>query len=568
LREIGLNRDARDVFMRILGLDPAFPAALAQYGLTHRDSGNTTGACAVFERAILLAPHIADTYGFLGATLSDIASDDIQRARAHRSFFLSLALEPAEPEALNNLGVLLHKMKRYAEAKSVLGRAMALMRDYADPRSNLGVVLQSERQLQRAVDSYAQALVLAPGFYQAINNLGSAEWHLGNTERALACFGRTLTISPDYASAAHNQCKVLHGSLRLDEAIQGYEDLGRRFPDLPDVFWHHSLALLARGDYERGWRLYEYRWVSEKRETLGMRGPLETMWTGGATPAGCRLLIYAEQGLGDTLQFCRYAPVLTARGTEVITRVPNALARLLRGQQGFGTVIGFDDPVPNFGLHCPMMSLPLALGTTLATVPFCSSPYLHALSSDVTNWDNRFREMFGRSEPGRRALRVGLVWQGGFRPEEPESWAASQRRNIPLEAFAAALDIPGIDFVSLQKGDPAESELRGRESEFWKKGRIFNIAEDLRDFADTAGVIANLDLVISVDTSTAHLSAAMGKPTWILNRYDTCWRWLLDREDSPWYHSVKLYRQGSDRSWQPVLDRMSHDLCGLAERFA
>jgi hypothetical protein len=161
---------------------------------------------------------------------------------------------------------------------------------------------------------------------------------------------------------------------------------------------------------------------------------------------------------------------------------------------------------------------------------------------------------------GKSRRRVGVVWNGGFRPDQPELWEVNSRRNIPLEAFAAALDIPGIDFVSLQKGDPAESELRGRESEFWKKGRIFNVAEDLRDFADTAGAIANLDLVISVDTSTAHLSAAMGKPTWILNRYDTCWRWLLDREDSPWYGSVRLYRQGSDRSWRAVLHKLAEDL--------
>ena len=152
------------------------------------------------------------------------------------------------------------------------------------------------------------------------------------------------------------------------------------------------------------------------------------------------------------------------------------------------------------------------------------------------------------------------MWSGGFRPEQPDLWAVNERRNVPLGLFAAALDLPGIDFVSLQKGEPAESEFRGREGAYWKVGRVFNAAADLKDFADTAGLIANLDLVISVDTSTAHLAAAMGKPTWILNRYDTCWRWLLDREDSPWYASVRLYRQGADRDWSPLLLSMASDL--------
>jgi hypothetical protein len=157
-------------------------------------------------------------------------------------------------------------------------------------------------------------------------------------------------------------------------------------------------------------------------------------------------------------------------------------------------------------------------------------------------------------------VRVGLVWSGGFRSDQPELWAVNDRRNVPLEKFAQALDIPGIDFVSLQKGDPSESELRGREGEFWQSARLLNAAVELNDFADTSGLIAGLDLVISVDTSTAHLSAALGKPTWILNRYDTCWRWLLDRDDSPWYPSVKLYRQGADRDWAPTLRRLVRDL--------
>jgi len=221
-----------------------------------------------------------------------------------------------------------------------------------------------------------------------------------------------------------------------------------------------------------------------------------------------------------------------------------------------GEVIEINDPVPFVDLHCPMMSLPLAFGTTLETIPYGQEAYLEALPEDVARW----RERLGESD----RLRVGVVWNGGFRPGQPELWAVNARRNVPLEVFAGHLDLEGIDFYSLQKGDPAESELRGREGEYWRRGRLYNYASELHDFADTAGLIANLDLVISVDTSTAHLSAALGKPTWILNRYDTCWRWLLDRQDSPWYGSVKLYRQGADRDWGPVLSKVAEDLRELS----
>jgi len=220
-----------------------------------------------------------------------------------------------------------------------------------------------------------------------------------------------------------------------------------------------------------------------------------------------------------------------------------------------GEVIEAGERIPFFDLHCPMLSLPLAFGTTLETIPYAQGAYLQALAADERYWAERLERQFGE-----RRLRVGLVWSGGFRPEQPDLWAVNERRNVPLGLFAAALDLPGIDFVSLQKGEPAESEFRGREGAYWKVGRVFNAAADLKDFADTAGLIANLDLVISVDTSTAHLAAAMGKPTWILNRYDTCWRWLLDREDSPWYASVRLYRQGADRDWSPLLLSMASDL--------
>jgi hypothetical protein len=325
----------------------------------------------------------------------------------------------------------------------------------------------------------------------------------------------------------------------------------------------------------------EWRWNLKHGQFPGSMESGPASWCDAESLEGKTLLLTHEQGLGDTLQFCRYAPLAAARGARVVLQVPDSLVRLLRAQDwsAEGTavsgrsveVVSTADPLPSFDLHCPLMSLPLAFGTTLETIPFGKEAYLQALPAEVERWGRWLEERLGDTSsvgsdeaPARsRRPRVGLVWNGGFRADQPELWAVNERRNVPLGLFAGALDLPGIDFVSLQKGDPAESELRAREGEYWQAGRLLNAAGELNDFADTAGLIAHLDLVISVDTSTAHLAAALGKPVWILNRYDTCWRWLLEREDSPWYGSVRLYRQGADRDWRPVLERVAGDLAAL-----
>jgi hypothetical protein len=264
--------------------------------------------------------------------------------------------------------------------------------------------------------------------------------------------------------------------------------------------------------------------------------------------------------MGDTLQVIRYVPLLAERGARVLVELPEPLVRLLKRQRGISGVVTQGSALPAHDLHCSMMSLPLAFGTTLETIPYGEAAYLHALPEDADRWRECIRSRIGDDGSGGRRLRVGVVWNGGHRADQPELWAVNHRRNIPLEVFSRHLDVEGIDYFSLQKGDPAESEIRGREGEYWRYSRFFNYADELTDFAATAGLIANLDLVISVDTSTAHLAAAMGKPTWILNRHDTCWRWLLDRENSPWYGSVRLYRQGKDQNWVPVLCRVANDL--------
>jgi hypothetical protein len=254
--------------------------------------------------------------------------------------------------------------------------------------------------------------------------------------------------------------------------------------------------------------------------------------------------------LGDTIQFCRYATLVAQLGATVLLEVQSPLLELLSGLEGVCQVVAEGETVPPFDYHCPLMSLPLAFRTTIGTIP-AHIPYIIAEPSKAAYWQTKLGE--------HHKPRVGLVWSGGFRPNHPEIWEINERRNIPLELIAR-INLPEFDFYSLQKGDPAESELLLREQEVWPETNLFNFAHELNDFSDTAALIENMDLVISVDTSSAHLAAAMGKPVWILNRYDNCWRWLLDRDDSPWYPTVKLYRQQRLGDWVSVLEQVRTDV--------
>jgi hypothetical protein len=340
------------------------------------------------------------------------------------------------------------------------------------------------------------------------------------------------------------------------------------------------MALLMAGDYRTGWAAYEWRWRTANAK-LQPRVFQQPLWLGAEPLSDRTILLHVEQGLGDTLQFSRYIPLLVERGARVILVVPPPLLRLMQESfqglwrysvqdaaqesahaiaQGAAAptsaaveVLAAGRPLPDFDYHCPLMSLPLAFATDLTTIPQ-SHPYLVA--------DPDRAEVWGQRLGPRHRLRVGLVWSGGARPDQPELRLVNERRNLPpskLEPLATVT----ADFYSLQKGEPAVGEFKRQLADGWNGPMMNDFTDELNDFADTAALIANLDLVISVDTSTAHLAAAMGKPVWILNRFDTCWRWMLDRRDSPWYPTITLYRQTRPGVWDDVIESVRTDLEAL-----
>jgi Flp pilus assembly protein TadD len=429
---------------------------------------------------------------------------------AERCFRQVLALNPRHADSLHLLGVIAFQTGRDDLAADLIGKAIASNPREASSHSNLGNLLLYQGRLEEAIASYRAALDLRPAFSEARNNLGNA-------------------------------FKALK---RLDEAVTSYRQAIDLSPTDAEVHYNLAMALLADGDMVAGWREHEWR-LKTPQLIHGRRDFVQRQWRGEAAESQT-LLIHAEQGFGDTIQFCRYAPLAAARGLRVILELPGPLTRLLRCLPGIELIVVRGEPLPRFDLHCPMLSLPLALGTTIATIP-SDGRYLHADPEQVATWRTRL------AETGNQGPRIGLVWSGNPRLQLRSAAALGRRRSIAPDRLAPLVALPGRHFVSLQKdGPPPPRDLA-----------LTDFMGEMGDFADTAALIANLDLVISIDTSVAHLAAALGKPVWLLTCFDACWRWLVARRDSPWYPSMRLYRQPRPGDWGSVLAEVAHDLGGL-----
>jgi hypothetical protein len=312
-------------------------------------------------------------------------------------------------------------------------------------------------------------------------------------------------------------------------------------PDFADGHFNAALCLLLTGDFERGWKEYEWRWQTAYMETE-QRAFAQPRWTGAEDISGKTIFIYAEQGFGDTLQFCRYIPQLAARAGRVVFEVQRPLLDLMSSLAGDAHIIGRGDELPQFDLHCPLLSLPLAFGTRLDNIP-ADIPYLAASEAQSNAW----RERLGR----RTGPRVGLVWAGDPRKWLPNAHRIDRQRSVTFDRLAPILQVPGCEFHSLQKGEHASAQLRDSPL----RHLVLDWTDQLDDFSDTAALVAQLDLIITVDTAVAHLAGALGKPFWVLNRHNTCWRWPRSRDDSPWYRTPRLFRQDENRDWTGVIAR-------------
>jgi tetratricopeptide (TPR) repeat protein len=356
-----------------------------------------------------------------------------------------------------------------------------------------------------------------------------------------------LEIARDNPGALSNLGNTLRAMGRVAEAVALHERAVAAAPDEAEFHFALAAALLAAGDYARGWREYEWRWQRSQARPRGFG----ERWQ-GEDLTGRTILLYAEQGLGDTLQFVRYAPLVAERGGRVILEVQAALVRLMQNLPGIAKVFSQDEALPDFDTHCPLLSLPQVFGTLLDTIP-ASGPYLRADPAAVAIWRTKL-------PPDDGSLTVGLVWAGSALVDDAGRALIERRRSLTATDFAPLLDLPNVRFVSLQKHEAERiSDLTD--------SRMLDPMSEVSDFADTAALVANLDLVISVDTSVAHLAGGMGKSVWLLSHLDGCWRWLQNREDCPWYPDMRIYRQTRPREWGPVVQRIRDDLAmALARR--
>jgi tetratricopeptide (TPR) repeat protein len=406
---------------------------------------------------------------------------------------------------------------------------------------NIARIYDDLKRYEEAVTHYDKALSLKPDYAEAWSNKGVTLNDLKRYDEAIAHYDKALSLKPDYAEAYYNKGNTLNELKRFDEAIAHYDKALSLKPDYHEASWNKSLSLLLQGDFENGLPLYESRWHSEKvSEIAGKRFFEKPTWLGAESLKDKTILLYGEQGLGDFIQFCRYVKLVAGLGAKVILEVPQSLATLLTGLTGVSEFVIKGQELPPFDFCCPIVSLPLAFNTRVSSIP-AENRYIASDVKKVSEWRFKLGE--------KKKKRVGLVWSS------LSNFQHDAKRSLLLSDFVKALPVDGYEYVCLQK------ELKDCDKEFFKEYQnIQFFGDQLNDFSDTAALIESVDLVVSTCTSVPHLSAAMGKETWVLLSHVPDWRWLLDREDSPWYPSMKLYRQTSIGNWNSVLDKVKSDL--------
>ncbi len=550
------------------------PTLLEEFGTLAMEMGWSEAAASLFGRAAEIAPEPAPSFSSLGRALTNLGRLEEAVAACRHAIHLA----PNLAEAHHHLGVALGTQGQLDEAVAALQQAIRLRPAYAEAHNNLGIAFRTQGRLEEAVLAYRRAAQVRPENVEALNDMGNVLEKLGRLDEAIGTFRKAIQIKPDDADLYNNLGIALGNKGQMNGAIEAYRRATQLNPSHVDAYnnlgnalgrlgnldeaqaaCHQALEVnpqdalakfnsgklhLLAGELERGWPLCEERWnisdfASSRRDFPQPR------WDGAALQ-GRTLLIHEEQGFGDCIQFIRYAPLVAACGGTVIVECPRPLLEVFATVKGIDQLVVSGDPLPPFDVHLPLMSLPLVFETTIETIPQ-NTPYLTADPARCLSWRDWFDNV-----PSR--LKVGLTWAGRTDTFQRSLRAIHLRQLLPL------FRVPGVDFVSVQLGNVTEqiAQLPGRQPIRHPLGLI-------ADFADTAALISQLDLVISIDTAVAHLAGALGKPVWVLLPFAADWRWLLDRDDSPWYPTMRLFRQTRLTQWDPVVAEVRRALQALAD---
>jgi tetratricopeptide (TPR) repeat protein len=549
---------------------PFNPGQAIQQAVALHQQGRLDEAASLYTRVLKTQRDNFDALHLLGML-------NHQRGKAGEAYRLitaALKAQPRSPDALSNLALVLHALKRSNEALATLDKALALAPGHLDALNNRGNVLleqqrpadavaafdavlaQAPRHVQAlinrgnaratlnepslALTDYDAALAAAPGHPLALYNRGNALRALGREQDALAAYDAALAAAPNHPGAWTNRGMALAALNRHGDAVASYDRALALQPDNGDVHFNNALSLLTIGDYPRGLAEYEWRF---KRAGIGRRKDLRRpLWLGETPLAGKTILLHAEQGLGDTIMLARYAQLLARSGAKVVLEVQPELKSLLAGLDGIAAIVAHGEPLPPYDVHCPLTSLPFACKTELSNVP-ANIPYLHRSGEKLAKWQPRLAE---------RLPHVALAWSGRA------SHVNDRNRSLSLSQLEPLLAAEDVRFVSVQRElRPADAELLAREP------RIIHVGGELDDFTDTAAVLSTVELLICVDTSIAHLAGALGRPAWVLLPFQPDWRWTLDRDRSPWYPALKLFRQPKAGDWASVIARVREELALL-----
>ncbi len=522
--------EAEQLIAEALRINPSEPGALNNRGNALRGLGRHEEALASFDKAITLKPDYAEAFYNRGVALQDLGRFE----EALASYERAIALRPHYIEALNNRGSIFRCLKRLDEALASYDSAIALKPDYVDALTNRGAILQELKRHDEALTSYEKALALKPNHVEALSNRGVTLHALTRYDEALASYEKVIALKPDHVGALSNRGNTLRQLMRHDQALASYERAIACKPDFADARFNRSLLLLLKGDYADGWGDYEWR-LRGGATGLTTRNFECPQWQ-GEDLAGKTILLYPEQGYGDTIQFCRYVALVAECGARVILEVQPPLCEVARTLDGVAQVVSTGDALPDFDVHCSLLSLPLVLGTRLESIPSPKS-YLRAPTHALEHWRARLGP---RTRP-----RIGISWAGNAQFKDDAT------RSIGLLPTLPMLANKDVEFFSLQK------DLRTGDAEILRDNpSIIQLGHEIGTFADTAAIVNLMDIVISSDTSVVHLAGSLGQPVWVLLQFDPDWRWLLGREDSPWYPTARLFRQYETRTWDDVILRV------------
>ncbi|WP_459711132.1 tetratricopeptide repeat protein [Paraburkholderia sp. 2C] len=535
----GLNRleDALDSYGRALAIAPNSGEVLVMQGLTLADLGRFDAALASLSEAIAGQPDFVDAIYNSAVVLERLGRLEDALARCDRV----LALNAQHAPALANKGNVLHALQRFAAALESYDASLEIASSSLEVLCNRAHTLTNLRREPEALESCERAIAIDETYAPAWYHRGCVLHRMHRYEEAIASHDRVLASDPDDKPSRYQRGNALRSLMRHEEALIEFDRVLELEPQHMMTHFSKAFVYLQMGDFEKGWPEYEWRW-REAQVGAFRRSFAQPLWLGEEPIEGKTILLHAEQGLGDTLQFCRYAKLVKSLGARVIVEAQASLKSLLADVEGVDQVVSAGEPLPPFDVHTPLLSLPLAFQTELSSIPG-GVPYLRTSDEHVVHWQGLLGT---RSRP-----RIGIAWSGN--PNHLDD----HNRSIPLEELLGRLP-DSVEWVSVQKF------VRGEEQALLEKSNVRHFGEVISDFSDTAALMQCLDCVLSVDTSVAHLAGALGRPVWIMLPYLPDWRWLLGRDDSPWYPTARLFRQTSAGEWSDVFERIGSALQSLS----